>query len=104
MMRRIAGGGMRLLPLDESERQKLDLRSPMALRVANVGKYGLHATAHKAGVRVDDILIEYDGQSDLIREADVFDHVNEKRRPGDRVQMKFLRNGRERTAEIPIQK
>lgn len=104
MMRRIAGGGMRLLPLDESERQKLDLRSPMALRVANVGKYGLHATAHKAGVRVDDILIEFDGQSDLIREADVFDHVNEKFRPGDRVQMKFLRNGRERTVEIPIQK
>ncbi|MFG0263849.1 MAG: Trx7/PDZ domain-containing (seleno)protein [Rhodopirellula sp. JB055] len=104
MMRRIAGGGMRLLPLDESERQKLNLRSPMALRVANVGKYGLHGTARKAGVRVDDILIEYDGQSDLIREADIFDHVNEQRRPGDRVTMKLLRDGRERTAEIPIQK
>ncbi|PHQ37259.1 Trx7/PDZ domain-containing (seleno)protein [Rhodopirellula bahusiensis] len=104
MMRRIACGGMRLLPLDESERQKLKLQSPMALRVANVGKYGLHATAHKAGVRVDDILIEYDGQSDLIREADIFDHVNEQHRPGDRVQMKFLRNGRPRTVEIPIQK
>jgi hypothetical protein len=104
MMRRIAGGGMRLLPLDESEREKLNLRSPMALRVANVGKYGLHGTARKAGVRVDDILIEYDGKSDLLREADVFDHVNEQHRPGDRVTMKFLRDGHPRTVEIPIQK
>ncbi|QDV62351.1 Trx7/PDZ domain-containing (seleno)protein [Crateriforma conspicua] len=102
MMRRIAGGGMRLIPEDDAATS--DGTKPMAFRVANAGKHGAHGAAHRAGVKVGDILIEYDGRNDFRREADIFNHVNDNHRPGDRVTLKLVRNGRTITTEIPIQK
>lgn len=104
MMRRIAAGGLRLLPLNDDEKRELGVETPMAMRVANAGKYGPHATARKAGVRVDDVLIEFDGRTDFRRESDLFDHVNGNRKPGDKLAMTLLRNGEKIDVQFPVQK
>jgi hypothetical protein len=101
---RMMTGGMRLQAMTEQERQEAGIQSRMALRATHVGKYGPHATARQAGLREDDIVVEYNGQSDLLREADLFAYANENLKPGDRVEVKYLRSGQMRTATLPIQR
>lgn len=101
---RIALGGMRLEALTEEERREASLDQGMALRVRSAGKYGAHATARKTGFRPDDILVEYDGQTDFKTEADLFAHVSQNRSAGERVPIRFLRDGREMSLSLPIQK
>ena len=103
-MRRIATGGMRLSSLSDEERQELKIESPMALQATSVGKFGAHAAAQRAGFKVDDVIIEFDGQTDLGREADLFAYVNDHHQPGDVVRVKVMRSGKVQTLELPIQK
>jgi S1-C subfamily serine protease len=100
---RMMTGGMRLKPLTDEERAEHGISSGMALKATHVGKYGQHATARRSGFREDDIVVEYDGRNDLKREADLFAYANGKFRPGDKVQIKYLRGGRLRTATLAIQ-
>lgn len=103
MMSRIALGGMRLEELSDSEKRRLRASGDMALRVKSAGRYGKHATARRAGMKEGDIIIAFNGQTDLPQEADVFDYVSEKMRPGQKVTVKFLRNGREMSKSFVIQ-
>jgi S1-C subfamily serine protease len=101
-MRRIATGGMRLLPLSQNERQELGITSDMALRAANVN-FGKLSPAKRAGFLKGDVLIEYDGRNDFSRESDVFVHANQHHRPGETVGVKVLREGHTLSLELPIQ-
>ena len=76
----------------------------MALRASYVGWYSKQGAAKLAGIVKDDILIEYDGRTDFEREADVYTYAFSKFKPGDNVQIKYLRNGKIRTATLPIQR
>lgn len=103
-MRRIAAGGMSLSALDSEEREKLGITEGMALRVRSLGKYGPHGTARKQGFREGDILVRYDGQSNLLRECDLFAHTNTNLHPGEHISIEFLRDGEKQTLKLPIQK
>lgn len=76
----------------------------MALRVDHVGQYGAHAAAKRAGFREGDVIIEYDGQRDLLRPDDVLAYGVTARQAGDRVPVKILRGRREMTLTLPMQK
>ena len=97
-------GGLRLQPLSDQEREQYDVPSGMALRASYVGWYSKQGAAKLAGIVKDDILIEYDGRTDFEREADVYTYAFSKFKPGDNVQIKYLRNGKIRTATLPIQR
>jgi hypothetical protein len=101
---RMMTGGMRLKKLTAEQRKEHSLSSGMALEATHVGKYGEHATARRNGFREGDIIVEYDGRSDLQREADVFAYANARFKTGDQVRIKYLRAGRMWTATLPIQK
>jgi serine protease Do len=101
-LRRIALGGMVLEPLEDREAAKVPATG-MAIRVKGVGKYNLHATAHKAGVKEGDILVAYDGKTDFDRESDIFWHVVSQKRVGDQVTFKVLRDGKPLEFTIPLQ-
>ena len=53
--------------------------------------------ANRAGVRKNDILIAFDGRSDLIRETDVIAYALRNKQPGERVALTFLRDGKTQT-------
>ncbi len=103
-LRRIAFGGMVAESLSDSDRESA--KAPpkgMALRIKHVGKYGAHAIADKAGVKVGDILVAYDGKTDFEREADIFWYVASQKRVGDKVTFKVLRDGKPQEFTIPLQ-
>jgi serine protease Do len=103
-LRRMATGGLLLEPLPEEERSQLNLADEaMALRVKHVGQYGPHATAKKAGFQQGDILVEFDGRSDLMTDTALLVHGVTHREPGERVDVTVLRNGTRRTLQLPMQ-
>ncbi len=104
-LRRMATGGLLLETASDNQRRSLKLPADnMALHVKHVGKYGAHAAAGKAGFRVGDILIEFDGKRTLRTEQDALTHVVTTRKPGDRVPVKLIRNGKTLTLTLPVQR
>jgi len=102
-LRRMATGGMLLESLTAEERAKAGIaESAMALRAKHVGQYGPHAAAQNAGFKKDDIVISFDGRSDLMREADLIAHAL-TRRPGERVNVTLLRDGKKLNLPLPMQ-
>ena len=94
-----------LEPLSADERLKLGLKDDaMALQVQHVGQYGPHAAAKNAGFREGDILIEFDGHSDLLRETDLLLHGVTQRSAGDQVAVGVLRDGKRIELQLPMQK
>jgi S1-C subfamily serine protease len=100
----MAAGGLLLEPLSDADRAQLNIaEESMALFVKHVGQYGPHAAAKKAGFRQGDVLVEYDGRSDLMREADVLVHGVTERRVGDKVSATVLRDGKKMKLMLPMQ-
>lgn len=103
-LRRMVTGGMLLAEATAEQRQAAGVATgEMALHVKHVGQYGPHAAAKKAGVQKDDILIAFDGRTDLLREADVFRQGMWEREPGQSVPITVSRNGKSIQLKLPMQ-
>ncbi len=98
--RRIFLGGLKLGPMS-NEQAKSDR---MGLVVEHVGQYGAHAVAKRAGFKKGDILISYDGRTNLLSESELFFYGNTKTKAGDRVRVTVLRNGKKISLQLPIQR
>ncbi len=94
-LRRMATGGLLLKPTTPEARKKANLADDqLALFVEHVGQYNEHAVAKRAGFRKGDIIVEFDGRSDAMRETDLFAYVLRKRMPGARVPVTVVRDGK----------
>ncbi len=94
-LRRAGAGGIASREMTLEDRSKAGIpENSMALQVWHVGQYGAHAVAHKAGVRKDDILISFDGRTDLQRETDLLAYSVQQRKRGVPVPVAFLRDGK----------
>jgi hypothetical protein len=103
-LRRMTTGGMRLDNLSAEERAKSGLADGvLALRARHVGEYGDHAAAKNAGFRKGDVLVEIDGKSELLTESQLMTRFANGKRPGDRVPVIVLREGKRLPLELPIQ-
>lgn len=100
----MALGGMRLENVEKPVSNRLKIPGKMALKVKHVGRYGKHAVAMQAGFKQGDIIIAYNGRTDLARETDLFSYATSELKPGQKVEIKFLREGKMRTAMLPLQK
>lgn len=101
-LRRMATGGIKMEPLP-GERPAGVPADGMALLAKHVGEFGAHAAAKNAGFRKDDVIVSFDGRTDLLRESDVFAHVLTTKRPGDAVAVRVVRAGRPMDLKLPIQ-
>ncbi len=102
-LRRSALGGMFSKVLPDEERKKLELEpSQMALRVEHVGQYSPHNVAKQAGFVKGDIIVEFDGKTDLVRETDMLAWSLYNRKPGDKVAVVIIRNGKRQTLTLLI--
>jgi hypothetical protein len=99
--RRMATGGLLLEPA--ADRPAGVPAYGMALRVEHVGEYGPHAAARKAGFRKNDVIVSFDGRTDLPREADVFRHALTARKPGETVPVRVVRDGKPLDLTLPMQ-
>jgi hypothetical protein len=102
-LRRKALGGFNSLDLPEEERVKLKLPAEkMALQIQFVGQYAPYDVAHKAGVKKMDVLIGFDGRSDLVRETDLIAYSLREKKPGDEVKLDLLRDGKPVTVTLKL--
>jgi serine protease Do len=104
-LRRMASGGLLLEDLPAEERKKAGLsETGMALRVKYAGQgNGPHGAAARAGVRQGDVLVSFDGQTDLRRETDLLAYALLNRKVGDTVTATLLRDGKKIEVKLPMQ-
>jgi len=104
-LRQMGLGGMAVKPLTDDERRELSIGDgQMALSVQHVGAHAPHDRAKKAGVQKGDIVIEYDGRTDLLRETDLLAYSMNKIAAGQSVQMRIRRGVEQKTVEIATAK
>jgi S1-C subfamily serine protease len=97
----MATGGMFL---EEVETRPAGVpKTGMALRAKHVGQFGPHAAAKTAGFQMDDIIISFDGKTDLLRETDLFAYALRMRKPGEKVAVTIVRNGKTMEMTLPMQ-
>ena len=103
-LRRMVTGGLVLEELSPKERTKAGVPGDgMALRVRHVGQFGPHAAAKNAGFRQGDIVVSFDGKTDLPRETDLLAYAVNAHKPGEKVQV-VVRRGEERIElTLPMQ-
>jgi hypothetical protein len=103
-LRRMATGGILLKELTEEERQEAGIANgKLALRAQHVGEYGEHAAGMRAGFRRGDIFIEVNGRDDPLRETDLMRQLLDSARPGDKVPVTVLRDGKQVRLSLPMQ-
>lgn len=104
-LRRMATGGLLLETLAEEERKSLGIADgKMALRVKHVGQWGAHAAAKNAGFKAEDVIVRYAGRDDLMTDADLLAYGVTELKPGQKIDVVVLREGKEKTMKLPMQK
>ncbi|MFI4875426.1 MAG: PDZ domain-containing protein, partial [Blastopirellula sp. JB062] len=88
-------GGMRLKDLDSQQRKKFGLeKDQMGLLVRHVGKYGDHRAALRAGMKKGDVITAVNGIAENLNESKLFARLANETKPGDEIEVTFLRNGK----------
>lgn len=101
-LRRMASGGMKLDAIG-GDRPAGVPKTGMALKAVHVGEYGAHAAAKNAGFQKGDVIISFDGKTDLLRETDLLAHGVTARKPGDKVAVTVVRGGKTVELTLPMQ-
>lgn len=103
-LRRMTTGGMRLDEVSDDERAGLGLsEKTLGLRVRHAGEYGAHAAAKNAGFRKGDVLVEVAGKRERLTESQLMAWLVNAKRPGEKVQVTVMREGKRMDFELPMQ-
>jgi hypothetical protein len=104
-LRRIALGGLfvKKMTAELQAEAKIPADS-MALKAQHVGQFPPHNGAKQAGFRTGDIVISFDGRTDLIRETDLLEYALNDLKPGSTVPVGVLRDGQKMTLTLKIGK
>jgi hypothetical protein len=104
-LRRIGLGGLFLKDVSPELRAKNKLPAEgLALRVQHAGEYPPHNVALQAGFCKEDVLIAFDGRTDLVRETDLLRYTLNDKKPGETVPVTVLREGKKVDLKLPIGK
>lgn len=104
-LRRMALGGMKLAPATPAQRRAAGVgQGELALVADYVGQYGLFGTAKRLGFRKGDMLVKYGPLTGNITESQLLGWAALNTRPGQRLSITFVRNGRRMTRQFPMQK
>ncbi len=103
-LRRTGTGGMKVdAAPDEVRRQAKVPDGQMALLVKHTGKYGAHAVAHNAGVKVNDVIVSFDGRTDLMNDSQLLAYAAQHTKPNDQVTVVMMRGGQRMEFKIKMQ-
>jgi serine protease Do len=104
-LRRIGMGGLFLKNVSPELRAERKLPAEgLALRVEHVGQYAPHDRAKQAGFVKDDVLVSFNGRTDLARETDLLNYVLNQVKPGSTLPVEILREGKKITLNLPVGK
>jgi len=100
----IAGMRCREVPPDEKPGLGLS-RDSLALSVREVTSHEVERrspSAEKAGLRRDDVIIEVDGLKTTMTEAQFLAYLIQKKKPGQKVDLTYLREGKANTVQLEL--
>lgn len=104
-LRRMGTGGLRLAEMSNEELKRAGLNeSQLALKVDHVGQYGAHAVAKRAGFRKGDILTSFAGNTKAMTRSEFLAFATQSTKPGQRVEVGVLRNGRRMKLRLLMQR
>jgi serine protease Do len=101
-LRRMSTGGILFEDVSDEDRAKLKLEG-FALRAKHVGEYGPHAAAKNAGFRKGDIVTSWDGSRAFRSESEILVYGVTAKKPGDRIAVELLRDGKTLKLQLPMQ-
>ena len=97
-------GGMVLVEAESDLRKASGVsEGEMALSVKSAGKYGAHAAARRAGFQVGDVIVSYDGKTNLGSEQQLIHYATTRLAPGQLITVKVRRGQRGVSLVLPIQ-
>jgi serine protease Do len=104
-LRRVVLGGIFSGALPDEIREKTRLSDDStALLVKHVGQYSPHDLAHRAGVKKGDIIVGINGRTDIIRETDLLAERVRNRKPGEKLELTLLRDGKKLSVTLTFPK
>jgi Do/DeqQ family serine protease len=89
--------GVNITEVTQEDADKLKLSEVRGARIANVVPDG---SAEEAGLKENDIIVKFDGMA-VTSPSELQEHVS-RRRPGDRANITYIRNGKEITIPITL--
>lgn len=103
--RRMVTGGMLLVDTEEEKRKALGLSSgDMALTVQHLGEFSPHDTAKRAGFQKGDVLVSFDGKTNLTRETDVMAYGLTECKSDATVPVTVVRGGAKVNLNLPMRR
>jgi hypothetical protein len=103
-LRRMTTGGLQLADLAPKRRAEKELDDDsLALEVLHAGEYGEHAHAKNQGFRKGDVIVSIAGQSNRMRESDLF-ALLVNRPIGEKVPVSVLRGSQQVQLSLVMQK
>ena len=103
-MRRMALGGLKLASVTPDQRRANDIKKDeLALVVDYVGQWVAFGTAKKVGFKKGDIIVKYGPLSDNITESQLLGWSVLNARPGQKLPVTLLRDGKKMTLQMPMQ-
>lgn len=103
-MRRMVTGGLVFETASAAERREAGIsEGAMLLKVKHVGMYGAHAAGKNAGFQKDDLIVSYDGKSDLMTDSDLLRYGVTHKQVGESIVMGVVRKGETLNLKIPVQ-
>jgi hypothetical protein len=103
LRRRVLGGAYPVALTDEERAERKIKPGSMALHFEHVGQYSPHDRAMRAGAQKGDVLVAYDGRTDLLRETDLFAYALLEMPKKKDVELTLRREGRTRKIRIPLE-
>lgn len=104
-LRRVVLGGIFSGALLDEIREKTKLSDETtALLVKHVGQYSPHDLAHRAGVKKGDIIVGINGRTDILRETDLLAERVRNRKPGEKLELSLLRDGKKLSVTLTFPK
>jgi hypothetical protein len=97
-LRQMGFGGMKLDELSAEARRGASIPGDrMAVKIAQVGEYGEHAVAKRAGLKKGDIIVEFDGLDRPMTESQLLDYTLRQKRSGEKIAVMVIRDGLRQT-------
>jgi hypothetical protein len=102
-LREMGFGGMKLENVSALERRRLGLASDkMAQKIVYLFEFGDKIAAKRAGLRKGDVIVSVDEKDRPMTESELLGGILERKRPGDRVSLTFLRDGTKKTVTYAL--
>lgn len=97
-------GGILTEDLSDEIRKERGLNQEgLGLLIKHVGQFGPHAAAKNAGFKVNDVIVELDGETKRISESAMLGYLVQHKKPGEKVKTVVLRGDQRVELTLPMQ-